>query len=297
MVGAPEGSSGQLRILVTGAGGQVGTDVVRLAEAAGHHEVLGASHGALDVADRDAVMAAITAWRPDLVVHTAAWTAVDACESDRERAWRVNAFGCRNVAEAARAAGSHLVAVSTDYVFDGSSPEPYVEWDRPNPLSVYGASKRAGELEVAGLLAGATVVRTSWVCGPHGSNMVKTVLRLGAAGGPLRFVDDQRGCPTFTEDLARMLLELGVARRPGVFHVTNQGATTWYRFARDVLAAAGMDPSRVEPIATSDLDPPRPAPRPANSVLDNAALRMSGIPLLAEHHDPLERTVKGLVSG
>jgi len=297
VVGAPEGSSGQLRILVTGAGGQVGTDVVRLAEAAGHHEVLGASHGVLDVADRDAVMAAITAWRPDLVVHTAAWTAVDACESDRERAWRVNAFGCRNVAEAARAAGSHLVAVSTDYVFDGSSPEPYVEWDRPNPLSVYGASKRAGELEVAGLLAGATVVRTSWVCGPHGSNMVKTVLRLGAAGGPLRFVDDQRGCPTFTEDLARMLLELGVARRPGVFHVTNQGATTWYRFARDVLAAAGMDPSRVEPIATSDLDPPRPAPRPANSVLDNAALRMSGIPLLAEHHDPLERTVKGLVSG
>ncbi|HLI54331.1 MAG TPA: dTDP-4-dehydrorhamnose reductase [Acidimicrobiales bacterium] len=286
-----------MRILVTGAGGQVGTDVVRLAEAAGHHEVLGASHGVLDVADRDAVMAAITAWRPDLVVHTAAWTAVDACESDRERAWRVNAFGCRNVAEAARAAGSHLVAVSTDYVFDGSSPEPYVEWDRPNPLSVYGASKRAGELEVAGLLAGATVVRTSWVCGPHGSNMVKTVLRLGAAGGPLRFVDDQRGCPTFTEDLARMLLELGVARRPGVFHVTNQGATTWYRFARDVLAAAGMDPSRVEPIATSDLDPPRPAPRPANSVLDNAALRMSGIPLLAEHHDPLERTVKGLVSG
>jgi dTDP-4-dehydrorhamnose reductase len=286
-----------LRILVTGSAGQLGTDVVRLAEAAGRHDVLGASHGALDVGDRDAVMAAITAWRPHLVVHTAAWTAVDACESDRERAWRVNAFGCRNVAEAARASGSHLVSVSTDYVFDGSSPQPYVEWDRPNPLSVYGASKRAGELEVAGLLPGATVVRTSWVCGPHGSNILKTVLRLASAGGPLRFVDDQRGCPTFTEDLARMLLELGAGRRPGVFHVTNQGATTWYRFARDVLAAAGMDPGRVEPIATADLDPPRPAPRPANSVLDNAALRMSGIPLLAEHHEPLERTVKGLVSG
>jgi dTDP-4-dehydrorhamnose reductase len=126
--------------------------------------------------------------------------------------------------------------------------------------------------------------------------MVKTVLRLADGDGPLRFVDDQRGCPTFTGDLAGMIYRLGVARRPGVFHVTNQGPTTWYHFARAVVAAAGGDPGRVEPISTAELRPPRPAPRPANSVLDNAALRLSGIELLADHHAPLERTVRALRS-
>ncbi len=129
-----------------------------------------------------------------------------------------------------------------------------------------------------------------------GSNMVKTVLRLAAAPGPLRFVDDQHGCPTFADELAAMLVHLAVSRMPGIFHVTNQGPTTWYGFARDVLAAAGQGPERVEPIKTADLDPPRPAPRPANSVLDNAALRLLGIPLLADYHEPLERTVKYLLS-
>jgi len=286
-----------VKILITGAGGQLGTDVARLAAEETRHDVMAAGHDRLDVADRDAVLSAITGVRPDLVVHAAAWTTVDACETDPDRAWRVNALGCRHVAEGARLAGAHLVAVSTDYVFDGASPDPYTEWDRPNPRSVYGRSKLGGEAEVASTLPGATVVRTAWVCGPHGSNMVKTVLRLaaGAGGtGPLRFVDDQKGCPTFTSDLAAMILRLGAARRPGLFHVTNQGPTTWFQFARDVLAAAGLDPGRVEPISTSELSPPRPAPRPANSVLDNTVLRLSGIPLLPDHHEPLERTVKAL---
>ncbi len=285
-----------MRILVTGAGGQLGTDLVRLAGAGGRHEIVAPSSADLDVGDRDLVMAAVTGSQPDLVVHAAAWTAVDACESDRSRAFRVNAFGCRNIAEAARSVGAHVVAVSTDYVFDGASTLPYTEWDRPNPLSVYGQSKLAGELEILTLVPTAAVVRTSWVGGPHGSNMIKTILRLAAGDGPLRFVDDQRGCPTFTDDLAGMLWRLALSRRPGVFHVTNQGATTWYGFARDVLAAAGHDPARVEPISTAQLDPPRPAPRPANSVLDNAALRSSGIPLLPDFHDPLERTVKALTN-
>ena len=128
----------------------------------------------------------------------------------------------------------------------------------------------------------ATIVRTAWVSGAHGANMVKTVLRLAAAdpGGTLRFVADQHGCPTFTADLAQAVVRLGLDRRPGTFHVTNQGETTWFGFARATLAAAGLDPDRVEPIATSELDPPRPAPRPANSRLDNAALRLAGLPLL-----------------
>ena len=285
-----------MRILVTGAGGQLGTDVALLAGRERHHDVIAAGHEQLDVGDRDAVMAMIKGLEPDLVIHAAAWTAVDACESDPDRAWRVNTLGCRYVADAARQAGAHLVAVSTDYVFDGTSDEPYQEWDRPNPLGAYGRSKLAGEDEVKACAPGSTIVRTSWVCGAHGSNMVKTILRLAAGEGTLRFVEDQRGCPTFTEDLAAMLLRLGIGRHAGLFHVTNQGPTSWFGFAQAVLEAAGLDPSRVEPVSTSDLHPPRPAPRPANSVLDNSALRLGGIGLLPDYHEPLERTVKALLA-
>jgi dTDP-4-dehydrorhamnose reductase len=286
-----------VRILVTGAGGQLGTDVVAAASAAPHHRVLGVDHSQMDVGDRDSVMSVVTTFAPDLIIHAAAWTAVDACEADPERAFRVNAFGSRCVGEAARAVGAHVVAVSTDYVFDGTSERPYTEWDEPRPVSVYGRSKLAGERELLGQVPGAVVARTSWVCGPHGSNMVKTVLRVAGSGDQqLRFVDDQHGCPTFTGDLAAMLLRLGTGRHSGLFHVTNQGPTTWYRFVRDILVAAGMDPSRVVPISTAELDPPRPAPRPANSVLENAALRMTGLPLLADHHEPLEQTVKSLLA-
>jgi dTDP-4-dehydrorhamnose reductase len=283
-----------VRVLITGAGGQLGTDLVASFTAPGHHEVVAADRARLDVADRDAVLGALGDTAPDIVVHAGAWTAVDACEADPDRAWRTNALGARHVAEGAAAVGAHLVYISTDYVFDGTSGRPYVEWDEPNPASVYGASKLAGERETLSLVPGAAVVRTSWVCGRHGANMVKTVLRLAAAPGPLRFVDDQHGCPTFTEDLAAMVHRLAVARRPGLHHVTNQGATTWYGFARDVLAAAGGDPGRVEPVSTAELTPPRPAPRPANSVLDNAALRLGGLDRLADYHEPLERTVRAL---
>ncbi|HEX4081348.1 MAG TPA: sugar nucleotide-binding protein, partial [Acidimicrobiales bacterium] len=181
--------------------------------------------------------------------------------------------------------------VSTDYVFDGRSPRPYVEWDGTNPLSTYGRSKLGGERECP---PGSTIVRTSWVCGAHGANMVKTALRLAGGDGPLRFVDDQHGCPTFTADLAAAVVTLATDRRPGVHHVTNQGATTWFGFVRAVLAAAGHDGGRVEPIATADLAPPRPAPRPANSVLDNAALRLGALPLLPPWEDGLDRLVRVL---
>jgi dTDP-4-dehydrorhamnose reductase len=285
-----------LRILITGAGGQLGTDLAARFGRERHHDVVAATRRQLDVGDRDAVLQAITGWEPDLIVHAAAWTAVDACEADPDRAWRDNALGARHVADGARRCGAHMVHVSTDYVFDGQSPHPYTEWDRPNPQSMYGRSKLGGEREVLVLAPGATVVRTSWVCGVHGSNMVKTVLRLAAERDRLAFVDDQRGCPTFTDDLAGAIYDLAVARRPGLFHVTNQGPTTWYGFARDVVALAGRNPEMVSAITTADLDPPRPAPRPANSVLDNAALRLSGLPLLPDHHEALARTVAALLS-
>jgi dTDP-4-dehydrorhamnose reductase len=293
VVGTAEGA--RVRVFVTGAGGQIGHEVATRFDRQDHHHVVAADHATLDVADRDAVLQAITATGPDVVVHCAAWTAVDACEGDRDRAFRVNALGTRHVAEACARAGAHLVSISTDYVFDGEQAEPYVEWDRPNPRSIYGRSKLASEVEALAR-AGATVVRTSWVCGAYGVNMVKTILRLAGEHDTLSFVDDQRGHPSFADDLAIMLERLAVDRRPGVFHVTNQGAVSWYEFAREVLEAAGLDAARVKTISTAQLSPPRPAPRPRNSVLDNAALRLDGIPLLPDFREPLARLVKHLTS-
>ena len=279
-----------MRLLVTGAGGQLGHDVAAHASACGD-DVVALDRAALDVTSRDAVLGAVMSSRPQAVIHCAAWTAVDACEGDPERAFAANALAVRWVREACERAGAHLVHVSTDYVFDGTLDRPYHEWDDTAPRSVYGASKLAGEREAG---PDAAVVRTSWVCGEHGSNMVRTVLRLAAERDELAFVDDQRGCPTFTADLAVALRRLAVDRRTGVHHVTNQGAVSWYEFVREVVTAAGRDPAMVRPIATADLDPPRPAPRPANSVLDNAVLRLAGLPLLRDFRAPLHELVERL---
>jgi dTDP-4-dehydrorhamnose reductase len=283
-----------VRVLITGAGGQLGRDLHLHCEAQGD-EVTAGTHATLDVGDRDAVYQAITSLRPDVVLHAGAYTAVDACETEVDTAYRVNALGTRWVADASRRAGAYLCYVSTDYVFDGTKLGPYVEWDRTNPQSVYGASKLGGEHEVAAHAPGASVVRTSWVCGEHGANMVKTVLRL-AERPELAFVDDQRGCPSFTADLAVGIRRLAAARMPGTFHMTNQGDVSWYEFVRAVLASAGHDPAKVRPIKTEELDPPRPAPRPANSVLDNAALRLAGEPLLPHYRHSLDRLVARLTT-
>jgi dTDP-4-dehydrorhamnose reductase len=277
-----------LRVLVTGAGGMVGREVVEVLQP---HEVIALDHAALDVGDRDAVLGAIGVAHPDAIVHCAAMTAVDACESEPDKAFLVNALGVRFVMEAARRTGAYMVTLSTDYVFDGSQSEPYHEWDTPNPASVYGQSKLAGEFEIDLECA---VVRTSWVIGRYGANMAKTVLRLAAGDSPMRFVDDQRGCPTVAADLATVLRTFVVERLPGTWHVTNQGAVSWFEFAGEVLRAAGHDPARVEPISTADLDPPRPAPRPANSVLDNRALRLAGRPLLPDFRESLPALVRAV---
>ena len=276
-----------MRVLVTGAGGQLGQDLVAHCTASGD-DVTAADRSHLDVGNRDQVLGAVTAVRPDVVVNAAAWTAVDAAESDAERAHRDNALAVRWLREACGRTGAHLVHVSTDFVFDGRLDRPYHEWDTPNPLSVYGASKLAGEQEAG---PEACVVRTSWVCGAGGNNMVKTVLRLLAEERPMAFVDDQRGCPSFTADLSRMLRRLAVDRRSGIHHASNGGAVSWYEFVREIVQAAGGDPSMVSPISTAELDPPRPARRPANSVLDNAVLRSAGVPELRHHSEPLAELV------
>jgi dTDP-4-dehydrorhamnose reductase len=279
-----------MKLLITGAGGQVGRELVACL---GGHDVVAVGHDQIDIADRDQVLGAVTTVRPDVIVNCAAWTAVDANEGDPDRAWTVNALAVRHLADGARRVGATVCHLSTDYVFDGTKPDPYVEWDAPNPASMYGRSKLGGELELGPT---DTIVRTSWVCGFHGANMVKTVLRLAGEHDRLAFVDDQRGHPTFADDLAVVVARLAVERRPGLYHVTNQGAVSWYEFAREVLAAAGQDPGRVDPITTADLEPGRyPAPRPANSVLDNAALRLSGLALAPDFREPLGRLVGRLL--
>ncbi len=281
-----------MRVLITGAGGQVGHE---LAHAFHEHEVVALPHAQLDVSELDAVVTAVSSTHPEVILHAAAWTAVDACEADPDRAFAVNALGTRHVAEAAHRVGARVCYFSTDYVFDGTQVEPYSEWDTPNPQSVYGQSKLAGEQELA-RRDDALVVRLSWVCGRHGQNMVKTILRLAGEHEQLQFVDDQRGHPTFADDAAAMVLRLVEDRRTGIFHVTNQGAVSWFEFAKSVLESAGLDPERVTPIATADLVPPRPAPRPANSVLDNAALRLAGVPPLPHYREPLDRLVAELIA-
>jgi dTDP-4-dehydrorhamnose reductase len=280
-----------VRILVTGSRGQLGTELMQRLAAAPHHEALGVDLPDVDLSDRDQTLALVTGFEPDAVVHAAAFTAVDACETEVETAYRVNCAATRFVADGARRVGAHVVYVSTDYVFDGTKSTPYVEWDQPSPRSVYGRTKLGGEYEID---PGWTVARTSWVCGVHGGNMVKTLLRLAGERDALSFVDDQRGHPTFAGDLAAMLLRLAVERVPGVFHTTNQGAVSWYEFAREVFMAAGLDPERISPITTAELDPPRPAPRPANSVLDNLAWRLHGFPPSRDFREPLAEVVAAL---
>jgi dTDP-4-dehydrorhamnose reductase len=278
-----------MRVLITGAGGALGQE---LAAAFADDDVI-ACGPTLDVGDRDQVLQALGGARPEIVLHAAAWTDVDGCEADRDRAFRVNALGTRHVVAGARLVGARVCYFSTDYVFDGETGRPYVEWDAPNPLSVYGMSKRGGELEVG---SDDVVIRTSWLCGRTGRNFVRTIVERAGTGQASDVVDDQHGCPTFTEDLARATRRLAVGRHAGVFHVTNQGITTWFDLAREAVELAGLDLDLVRPIPAVQLQPQRPAPRPRYSALDNAALRLSDLPLLGDYHEPLARLVKELAA-
>jgi dTDP-4-dehydrorhamnose reductase len=287
VVGTVEGGL-SMRVLITGVGGQVGRATAEVCAAAGD-DVIGTDRAALDITDRDAVLTAITGVRPDAVINPAAYTDVDGCERDPDRAYGANTLAVRHLAEGCRQTGGHLVHVSTDYVFDGRKGSPYVEWDETGPLGTYARSKLAGELEAG---PESTVVRTSWVFSRFGGNFVQAVLDRAAAGEPLRFIDDQIGTPTSAHDVAHTLRHLAVSRAPGLFHATNSGQTTRFAQAQQVLAAAGLDPEEVERITSAELQ--WVAPRPANTVLDNAALRLSGVPALRHYTEALDALVKEL---
>ena len=255
-----------MRVLVTGAAGMLGQAVMPALRAGGH-VALGMDLPELDVTQLEPLQRAVRDFHPDWVFHLAALTKVDECEVRRDEAFRVNGEGARNAALAAAAAGAALIALSTDYVFGGDATRPYREDDPARPQSVYGASKWAGEQAVREVHPRHDIVRTSWLFGPGGPNFVDTILERARGGNPLRVVDDQRGSPTFTFDLAQGLLRLMTAAQPGTYHCTNSGDCTWYDLAAHALARAGLG----VPLERTDTASfPRPARRPAYSVLGNA---------------------------
>jgi len=258
---------------------------VELLEVLGHgHDVLGVDLPELDITNPGAARVIADAC-PAWVVHAAAWTDVDGCERDPERAYLVNGEGTRRVAEACRAAGAGLVYLSTDYVFDGRKGAPYLETDPVAPLSAYARSKVAGEEAVRAIAPRWTIVRTAWLFGVSGKNFVKTIVEKGTAGGPLRVVDDQVGSPTYARDLAEAIEHLVSRELTGIYHVTNAGSCSWYAFTRAILKEAGLAHVPVAPMTTAELA--RPAPRPAVSVLANHAWAAAGLPLLRPWPDAL----------
>jgi len=274
-----------VRILLAGAGGQLGR---ALLAARLPHEILALDHGRLDIADLAAVREAVEAGTPDLLLNAAAYNAVDRAEIEREAAYRANALGPRNLALAAAERGIPILHVSTDYVFDGSQRHPYHEYDAPRPLSVYAASKLAGERAVRETNPRHYVVRTAWLYHSEGSNFPLTILDR-ARKGPLRVVADQHGSPTYAPHLAAAIGQLVETGAYGTYHLAGCGGTTWFELARALLLAARLD-AHVEPAQATDF--PRPAPRPAYSVLTTLQEPRILLPPWQEGVDELARALR-----
>lgn len=277
-----------MRILVTGASGQLGYDVERELERRGI-EHLGTSSRELDITDREAVERLMAAYRPDAAIHCAAYTKVDLAEDEPERCWAVNADGTRNMAAACRKTGAKLLYISTDYVFPGTGERSYETGDPTGPMNTYGRSKLAGELAVQSLLEKYFIVRISWVFGKNGNNFVKTMLRLAETKAELSVVCDQIGSPTYTADLAPLLCDMVQTERYGVYHATNEGTCAWSEFAEAIFELAGRQVV-VHPIPTSAY--PTRAARPLNSRMSKERLRDNGFQALLEWKDALARYLK-----
>ena len=280
------------RWLVTGAGGMLGLDVCAALEAAGI-PFTAATRTDLDIRDHEACLAAVAGH--DIVVNCAGYTAVDDAETHEAEAFAVNAVGAANLARAAHAHGARMVHVSTDYVFAGDAQEPYAEDAPLAPRSAYGRTKAAGEWAVEAHCPESWVVRTAWLYGAGGGNFVTTMARLAGERETVAVVDDQRGQPTWTVDLADAIVRLVTSNAPcGVWHGTSSGETTWCGFAQETFRLLGLDPARVEPTTTDAF--PRPAHRPAYSVLGHEGWRMARLAPLPDWRESLARALPGLVT-
>ena len=300
-----------MRVFVTGVGGQLGHDCVKELVKRGHtaigsdlgeslnSEILLSPEAAfsyvpLDITDREAVMGVISKARPDAIIHCAAWTAVDAAEDEENQA-KVNAInhlGTRYIAEAAKAADAKMVYISTDYVFDGQGEEPWKPDDKDYaPLNVYGASKLAGEMAVSGVLTKFFIVRIAWVFGLNGKNFIRTMLNVAKTHDTVRVVNDQIGTPTYTHDLARLLVDMAETDKYGYYHATNEGGfISWYDFTKEIYRQAGLD-TKVIPVSTQEYGLSKAA-RPFNSRLDKSKLVEEGFTPLPDWRDAVARYLK-----
>ena len=261
-----------MKLMVTGAGGMTGSELAAQATTRGWN-VSAFDHAALDITDFQAVNATVARTAPDIIINAAGYTAVDAAESDPERAMELNGTAPGNLARAAHDANAAIVHISTDYIFDGTKSSAYLPTDTANPVSVYGESKLAGEIEVREACARHAIVRTSWVYHETGRNFVRTMLSAARAGKDLRVIDDQHGSPTSARHVAAALLEVAaaLATRPevaGTYHFTNSGVTTWFGFAKAIFEIAGLEP-QIVPCTTAEY--PTPARRPRMSALDSTS--------------------------
>jgi dTDP-4-dehydrorhamnose reductase len=285
------------KVLVTGCRGQLGRDLVDLLSP--RYDVVGIDVEDVDIRDREATAARIAAVSPSVVIHAAAFTDVDACESKIDFAMAVNGEGTRHVAMAAREIGARMIYYSTDYVFDGCKTQAYIETDQPNPQTVYGRSKLAGEKALAELVEDHIIMRIAWVYGRHGKNFIRTMLRLGNEQivrnrqgeqfAALKVVDDQTGNPTWTVDIVRQTERIMNEDVRGIVHATSEGQVSWYRLACDVFEIQRL-PVRVEPCTTDEF--PRPAPRPRMSALENARLKSRGLNVMRDYREALMEFLK-----
>lgn len=279
-----------MKILVTGASGQLGYDVIKELKAR-TIDCLGVNSSQFDITDLKKVREFIVAYRPDAIIHCAAYTAVDKAEDDVDNCRRVNALGTENIAAICREIDAKMVYISTDYVFPGTGEQFYEVEDATGPINVYGLTKLEGEQAVEALLTKYFIVRISWVFGYNGNNFVKTMLKLGETHKELNVVSDQIGSPTYTADLAALLCAMVVTDKYGIYHATNEGICSWAEFAREIFAQAKMD-IKVTPIPASKY--PVRAARPANSRLSKAKLVQNGFQKLTNWQDAIVRYLQEL---
>jgi dTDP-4-dehydrorhamnose reductase len=265
-----------MKVLIVGNRGMLGKELITVFSTV--HDTVGFDLPELDITQLESCLARMEEFHPDVVINAAAYTRVDDCETHEQEAFQANGFGPGNLAKAAAKAGSLLVHYSTDYIFDGRKKDAYVEEDAPNPQSVYGKSKLLGENLIRENCSNHLILRTAWLFGPHGANFIRTIVDIARSGKPLRVVNDQKGSPTYAKDLAehtRIMIDAGCR---STYHLTNSGSCTWHDLTVKALEWTGLGSIPVAPVSTSEF--PRPAPRPANSVLANAHLERDGIALM-----------------
>ncbi|HDR4894036.1 dTDP-4-dehydrorhamnose reductase [Bacillus thuringiensis] len=279
-----------MKVLVTGAKGQLGQDLVSLLKEQ-TWEIFGVGREELNITDEKQVSEKVLLIQPDIIIHTAAYTQVDQAESDEEAAFKVNAEGTKYLAQAAEVVGAKFCYVSTDYVFDGTKETPYKAGDQTNPQTVYGKSKLVGEQYTQEYCSKSYIVRTSWVFGLYGNNFVKTMLRLAEENKELGIVHDQVGSPTYTTDLARFIISLVQTDKYGLYHGSNSGVCSWYEFAKEIFKQSNIE-ILVNPLKTEDF--PRPAARPKYSVLDKGMIEENGFESFQNWKEALKDFLKKL---